>query len=978
MKTIMAMAVVIAVSSAMIDAADLYKVSVTSEADAARLRALAVTPVTVLPDGYLVLIDRDRAGQLETADVGAHFIAADQSIDRLAIGRSPVAEEYVSTPPIYAQDGLRLFAVDAASLENGPASAELVPIRGDRVSLFYHQPPALPKRPSDDHIGLDSLITLVNPDTVYAYMQRMEAFHGRLTGTDSCYAARDWLAGQFRSYGYDSVVIDSFTGSQLWDRVPVSSQNVVAVKPGTKYPDAQIIVGGHFDVVPDCPGSDDNASGTVGTLEIARILASMETDLTFVFIAFDSEESWLWGSQHYADEACARGENIVYMMNLDMIGHLPNSDAANLYYGSITTYAELWKSLAEALVGIIATMAGSTASDHLPFQEYGYPVTFVQEGIFSSEYHCYDGTSDDNAHINFEYMTRMIQASLATVYTIDGYPAAPPPVMVRSVRDVGDGQSLRVSWETIPTGRVDHFELHYGVDVATDTAIVPVDSTAWTLSGLTEGAEYVLYMKAVDTSGTRSLVLSSWYGTPLSKPQAPVDLAAWPLRDGIRLQWSAQNDELDFSHYAIMRDDALLPDSVYGDEYLDDDPSLGTDVHQYRVRAVDRDGNLSDTTGIPAVPMKAAVLDPNRILTVNRSHKASTALVDEMLTGQFFQEALNGLNIDYYSDTAFSSYQSIDLLDMIDYGLLVFGGESGRNDNFGADPVMGGILDHIRYYMSLGGKVVIFGRWGEIVSIDDPVDTIFFNAGQPNYAYSELFGITSRIRPLTRIVSDDGAFYLLSDFIGAHSRKQGYPDLVWDSTATMHHTGGSFAGVSGIPCPSFPVFGPDPVDTLYTYDSRVDSTLTEGRVIGWRSTGGTYQYVFFEFPLTFMNHDAAVTALQQAVFDLGIPMAVDDDGASTTLPKTFALMQNRPNPFNPTTTIEFYNPQTRPTAATIDVINILGQRVKRVFDGPAAPGVTKVVWDGRDESGRPVASGIYLYRLKTDAATLTRKMILLK
>lgn len=967
-----------AVSFAAVDAADLYKVAIISESGAARLQSLSVTPVAALTDGYLVLIDHDRAKQLLSHDLGARFIAADQTIDRLAIGRSPSAVKADAFPLIYAEGGFRLYAVDVEALGGDPASAEFVPIRGERIQLLYHELPDLSRYPTADHIGFDSLLSLVSQDTIYSYMQRMEAFHGRLTGTDSCYAARDWLAAQFRSYGYDSVIIDSFTGSQLWDRVPVASQNVVAVKPGTKYPDAQIIVGGHFDVVPDCPGSDDNASGTVGTLEIARILAAMETDLTFVFIAFDSEESWLWGSQHYADEAYARGENIVYMMNLDMIGHLPNDGAANLYCGSITSYSLLWKALADSLVGITATMAGSTASDHYPFQQYGYPVSFVQEGIFSSEYHCYDGTADDNAHINFEYMTRMIKASLATVYTIDGYPPPPPPVMIRSVQDVGDGQSLRVAWETIPSDRVDHFELHYGIDVVTDTIPVPADSIAFNLTGLTEGADYVLHMAAVDTAGTTSLVLNSGYGTPLRFPQAPSDLAAWPLRDAIRLKWTAANTELDFSHYAVMRDGAFLPDTIVGDEFLDDDPLLGTDVHQYRVCAVDIDGNFSDTTGIEPTSMKAAVLDPNRILAVNRSNKVSSGLVDEMMTGQFLLEALDGLNLDYYSDTAFSTTKGITLLDMIDYGMLVIGGESGRNDNFGQDPAMGGILDHISYYLSLGGKAIIFGRWGDIFAAGYPIDTIFFNAGQPNYPYAEFFNLTARVLPLTWIYSDGGNIYLSSDFVGAHSQKQGYPDLVWDSVVTMHHTGPVFAGVSGIPCPSFPIFGPGPIDTLYTYDSRVDSTFTEGQVIGWRSLGGPYEYVFFEFPLTFMNHDAAVAALQQAVFDLGIPVAVDDDGSETARPTTFTLMQNHPNPFNPSTTIEFFNPQTRPAAATVDVMNILGQRMRRIFDGPARPGINKVIWDGRDGSGRTVASGIYFYRLKAGTVTLTRKMILLK
>ena len=60
--------------------------------------------------------------------------------------------------------------------------------------------------------------------------------------------------------------------------------------------------------------------------------------------------------------------------------------------------------------------------------------------------------------------------------------------------------------------------------------------------------------------------------------------------NAIRLNWKAANTELDFSHYQIIRDQQLLPDSIYGDSHIDDDPALGHDLHGYVVVAVDTDG----------------------------------------------------------------------------------------------------------------------------------------------------------------------------------------------------------------------------------------------------------------------------------------------------------------------------------------------------------------------------------------------------
>jgi hypothetical protein len=94
------------------------------------------------------------------------------------------------------------------------------------------------------------------------------------------------------------------------------------------------------------------------------------------------------------------------------------------------------------------------------------------------------------------------------------------------------------------------------------------------------------------------------------------------------------------------------------------------------------------------------------------------------------------------------------------------------------------------------------------------------------------------------------------------------------------------------------------------------------------------------------------------------------------LPTTFSLFQNYPNPFNPSTVIEFTVPQR--SHVVVEVYNLLGQRVVTLVDEPMSPGVYQTVWYGTDQSGSPVGSGIYFYRLKTDRFVATRKMLLLK
>jgi hypothetical protein len=87
------------------------------------------------------------------------------------------------------------------------------------------------------------------------------------------------------------------------------------------------------------------------------------------------------------------------------------------------------------------------------------------------------------------------------------------------------------------------------------------------------------------------------------------------------------------------------------------------------------------------------------------------------------------------------------------------------------------------------------------------------------------------------------------------------------------------------------------------------------------------------------------------------------------------LLQNTPNPFQATTSISYELP--RPTWLRLDVISVEGRHVTRLWEGVATPGVHEIVWDGTDENGRRVASGVYHYVVTSDAGSATRKMVLL-
>jgi hypothetical protein len=116
------------------------------------------------------------------------------------------------------------------------------------------------------------------------------------------------------------------------------------------------------------------------------------------------------------------------------------------------------------------------------------------------------------------------------------------------------------------------------------------------------------------------------------------------------------------------------------------------------------------------------------------------------------------------------------------------------------------------------------------------------------------------------------------------------------------------------------------------------------------------------------------------------PLSVIPNKSGTNLtqleniPETFALHQNFPNPFNPSTTIHFDIPRNRTgaTMVTLTIYDVMGHKVRTLVKDALPAGSYKVVWDGTNDNGERVASGIYLYNMHTDKFSSTHKMMLVR
>jgi len=111
----------------------------------------------------------------------------------------------------------------------------------------------------------------------------------------------------------------------------------------------------------------------------------------------------------------------------------------------------------------------------------------------------------------------------------------------------------------------------------------------------------------------------------------------------------------------------------------------------------------------------------------------------------------------------------------------------------------------------------------------------------------------------------------------------------------------------------------------------------------------------------------------------GLALALYGHSGKASLPKAFALAQNSPNPFNPSTTISYSVPEGRSQVrVSLEIYDLRGRRVRSLVDEARDAGVYTVFWDGLDEQGGRVSSGVYFYRMRAGDFVQTRKMVLLK
>jgi len=285
------------------------------------------------------------------------------------------------------------------------SSASIITASGDNTTS--HQASSIQE-------DILEMIEQINETQLYSYHHGLVKFGPRYTGSINCTLAANYLYESFETIGLSVEFHD-------WHYAGFRSTNVVATLPGNDpTSDAIIIISGHYDTVQGAPGADDDASGAAALLMLAQVMKNYSFNHTIRFIAFSGEEVGTFGSFSYARDAYRRGDNILAVLNLDMIGFASTTDG-----GRILRFFPPERSqwMAEDATRIaddyydhldmtIETLPSYIGADNQPFVDYGYDGVWIAH----RDGYPYGHSPEDTAeHLNWTYYTKATKLMCAVL-----------------------------------------------------------------------------------------------------------------------------------------------------------------------------------------------------------------------------------------------------------------------------------------------------------------------------------------------------------------------------------------------------------------------------------------------------------------------------------------------------------------------------------------------------------------------------------
>jgi len=265
-------------------------------------------------------------------------------------------------------------------------------------AVAWKAQPLAPAHSRGDLVAAVSATRTLADITLLATIQA-PATTTRRTGTAGQQLARDWLKTQFEALGYVTT-LQAFSSSYG------TAHNVIAEIVGRTRPNDVYLIGGHYDstsgsAATNAPGAEDNASGTAGTLEMARILAQYPPQATVRFVTFAGEEQGLVGSQAYVNSLSANERaRIKGAFIMDMIGYKSAAYPTNVLLetsstvpGAVSLVTTLSQNAQTYTTLNVTVSYDPWGSDHVPFLNANMAAILLIEQEYDS-YACYHRTCD--------------------------------------------------------------------------------------------------------------------------------------------------------------------------------------------------------------------------------------------------------------------------------------------------------------------------------------------------------------------------------------------------------------------------------------------------------------------------------------------------------------------------------------------------------------------------------------------------------
>jgi hypothetical protein len=229
--------------------------------------------------------------------------------------------------------------------------------------------------------------------------------------------ARAYLKEQYEALGFE---VREHPFSSFFNK----GVNFIAEKRGGD-PSRTLLVTSHYDSV-NTPGADDNGSGTIGALAIAKAFADKKLRHTLRIVAFDQEETGLVGSKAYAKYLDEQGEldQVIGVLNMDIIGYDSDNDGAfhimdcgeNSSDELTTLYLQ---TIGRLKLDLTVKEYCTNRSDHASFWKYNIPAVILSENYFKGDpNNCIHNRCDRVDIINFDYMRDLLIGATATVGAI--------------------------------------------------------------------------------------------------------------------------------------------------------------------------------------------------------------------------------------------------------------------------------------------------------------------------------------------------------------------------------------------------------------------------------------------------------------------------------------------------------------------------------------------------------------------------------